>query len=180
MIAYTICFVRRGDQVLLLNRERSSWMGCWNGVGGKLEQGETARDSMIRELREETGIASCALHFKGLVTWLVDGGGYGGMYAYLAEVADDYALSTPMKTEEGILDWKERAWILHPNNAGLAANIPVCLDAVLDDPGCYDHHVVYERGILQAHHAAPIDPAMEYDERTRALYFERTRGQNVR
>ncbi|MDT2194339.1 NUDIX domain-containing protein [Paenibacillus larvae] len=40
MITYNICFIRRGDQILLLNRQKSSWMGAWNGIGGKIEQGK--------------------------------------------------------------------------------------------------------------------------------------------
>lgn len=32
-LKYTICFIKRGDEILLLNREKSSWMGSWNGVG---------------------------------------------------------------------------------------------------------------------------------------------------
>src|SRR5262245_56841406 len=127
MIAYRICFVRRGSRILMLNRERASWMGCWNGVGGKLETGETPRASMMRELGEETGIGQCDLRFKGLVTWLIDGSTFGGMYAYLAEADENCIYETPVITAEGILDWKETSWLLHPSNQGVAANVKVCL-----------------------------------------------------
>lgn len=74
MIAYNIGFVCRRDEVLLLNREFPGWMGCWNGIGGKLESGEALRNSMVREIREEAFLESgqYELQFKGLVTW---GGG---------------------------------------------------------------------------------------------------------
>ncbi|QHT60802.1 8-oxo-dGTP diphosphatase [Paenibacillus lycopersici] len=171
MIAYTICFIRRGSQILMLNRERASWMGCWNGIGGKLEPGETPRASMLRELREETGMKTDALRFKGLVTWRIDGAKYGGMYAYMAEADESRAYDTPVKTEEGILDWKETAWLLDPANMGIAANVKACLASILDDPACYDHRCIYEQGKLQAHHAVPIDASLEVDEPARSSYL---------
>lgn len=49
-LKYNICFIKQGDRILLLNREKPSWMGCWNGVGGKLEPEESPTQSMIREI----------------------------------------------------------------------------------------------------------------------------------
>lgn len=106
MLKYNICFIKRGQEVLLLNREYPSWMGCWNGIGGKLELQETPRESMIREIEEETNIRDYVLHFKGMVTWTSDGSNFGGMYAYVAEVLESFTYPTPIKTVEGILDWK--------------------------------------------------------------------------
>ncbi|MCK5130449.1 MAG: NUDIX domain-containing protein, partial [Clostridiales bacterium] len=45
---YTICFIKRNDEILLLNRENDSWMGCWNGVGGRLEDGESPTECILR------------------------------------------------------------------------------------------------------------------------------------
>lgn len=94
MLKYNICFIKRGEEILLLNREKASWMGCWNGIGGKLDPLETPRAAMIRELEEETGIQAYSLHFKGLVTWKGDDFDYGGMYAYIAEVPHEIERST--------------------------------------------------------------------------------------
>jgi len=41
LVEFTICFLKKGDQILLLNRDFSEWMGAWNGVGGKIERNET-------------------------------------------------------------------------------------------------------------------------------------------
>jgi len=44
--------------VLIAQRPAGKWQaGRWEFPGGKIEPGETARDAMTRELREELGIA---------------------------------------------------------------------------------------------------------------------------
>ncbi|MBD0383024.1 8-oxo-dGTP diphosphatase [Paenibacillus sp. WST5] len=145
MIKYNLCLMKRGNQILLLNREKPSWMGCWNGIGGKVEPGERPRAAMIREIAEETDISDYRLRFRGLVTWMVDGTDFGGMYLYAAEVPTDYEYSTPIRMDEGILDWKPIDWIMHPHNMGIATNIPRCLEYVLKEDVCYDHHCIYVR-----------------------------------
>jgi 8-oxo-dGTP diphosphatase len=44
------------DMVVLLKKEKPDWQkGRFNGVGGKVEPGETAHDAMVREFEEEAG-----------------------------------------------------------------------------------------------------------------------------
>ncbi|XEC96561.1 NUDIX domain-containing protein [Paenibacillus tarimensis] len=171
MIKYNICFIKRGHEILLLNREYPSWMGCWNGIGGKVEQGETPRDSMIREIEEETNMKEYTLSFKGIITWSVDGSHVGGMYTYMAEVPETLTYATPIKTDEGILDWKTMGWVLHEQNRGIAANIPESIETILHDPDCYDHLCVYENGLLKNQTSRKIDPLFEHDEALRDAYL---------
>lgn len=43
--------------VVLIRKQRPTWMqGFLNGVGGKIEAGETPLEAMQREFREETGL----------------------------------------------------------------------------------------------------------------------------
>ncbi|MCZ8514528.1 8-oxo-dGTP diphosphatase [Paenibacillus filicis] len=165
MLKYTICFIKRGDELLLLNRERAPWMGIWNGVGGKLEPGETPDRSILREIREETGIELASVRFKGLVTWLTDGSRYGGMYTYLGEVAPSFPYPTPRPTEEGLLDWKAIDWILHPSNQGVAANIPLFLPLLLNDSRCYDHFCTFTGNRITQFVSNEINPEAEHDEK---------------
>ena len=51
-LKYTLCFIRRGDEILMLNREKPSWMGMWNGVGGRMEANETPKECILREVWE--------------------------------------------------------------------------------------------------------------------------------
>lgn len=133
----------------------------WNGVGGKLELNESPRESIIREIEEETGLVLESVHFKGLVTWSVDGNRVGGMYTYMAELPLDYRYETPIKTDEGILDWKNIRWILNPDNKGVAYNIPRSIEKILFDYECYEHRCFYKNGELIHHESRVIDEAIE-------------------
>jgi 8-oxo-dGTP diphosphatase len=61
MIRYSAGFLFSKDykQVLLIKKEKPDWQrGLYNGVGGKVEPGETELNCMIREFEEETKLAS--------------------------------------------------------------------------------------------------------------------------
>lgn len=66
MYKYTICFIRKSDKILLLNRNKKPNMGMWNGVGGKIEENETPYEGIIRETFEETGIELSSVTYKGM------------------------------------------------------------------------------------------------------------------
>ena len=174
MLKYTLCLIKQGNKILLLNREKPAWMGCWNGVGGKIEKGENPRESALREILEETSIKPQRIAFKGLMTWSnQEGGGFGGLYLYMAEVCSDHVCNTPLKTREGILDWKEIDWILHPDNLGVSSNLPGALHQALQDEAAYDYHSIFSGIRMIEQKASPIDPAIEFDEEKRNLYLKK-------
>ena len=51
-------FVVRGGKVLLVKRNKKAGYGMWSLPGGHIEAGEAARDAVLRELAEETGITA--------------------------------------------------------------------------------------------------------------------------
>ncbi|MCM3732452.1 NUDIX domain-containing protein [Fictibacillus nanhaiensis] len=53
MQEYTVCFIQRKQQLLLLNRIKAPLMGLWNGVGGKIEPYESIKEGALREVFEE-------------------------------------------------------------------------------------------------------------------------------
>jgi 8-oxo-dGTP diphosphatase len=46
----------RDDQILLVRRSNPPMQGEWSIPGGLVETGETTREAIIREVREETGL----------------------------------------------------------------------------------------------------------------------------
>lgn len=112
MYRQTLCFIKKNDELLMLNREKTPTKGLWNGVGGKMEDRETPLECVIREVKEETGIDINMVEYKGTITWEVDNSYSGGLFVFLAEVSDTYLYNTPRKIEEGILDWKKISWTI--------------------------------------------------------------------
>jgi 8-oxo-dGTP diphosphatase len=56
---YVLGFVfnEEGDRVLLIHKQRPDYQqGKWNGLGGKIEDGEIPKMAMMREFFEECGI----------------------------------------------------------------------------------------------------------------------------
>lgn len=51
-----LCFIRRGDQVVLIHKKTGLGKGKINGPGGRIEEGETAAQAAIRECEEEIGL----------------------------------------------------------------------------------------------------------------------------
>lgn len=150
MIAYTLGFVIRGDEILMLNREKSPWKGAWNGVGGKIQSDESPLECIRRELFEETGIEANADAFedKGLLTWTDFEAIGNGLRIFFVHVEHDVSLPTPMKTKEGILDWKKIGWIVDLKNEGVAKNIPLFLPELLAKPEKKHIHCLFEHGRL--------------------------------
>lgn len=57
MITVAAAIIRRGDYILLTRRKPDAHLpNLWEFPGGKVEPGESLRDALQRELREELGI----------------------------------------------------------------------------------------------------------------------------
>lgn len=174
MLTYTLCFIKQESRLLLLNREFGPWMGCWNGIGGKIEKGEHPRASALREIKEEASIEHVGVAFKGILTWSTkEGAEFGGLYLYDAELPADVPYITPVLTDEGILDWKEIGWIMHEANMGVAANLPYLLTHMLHPKSCSHIHGFFDGNRLVSQHSSAVDPAIEQDERLRNEYLHR-------
>ncbi|MDW7712496.1 MAG: (deoxy)nucleoside triphosphate pyrophosphohydrolase [Deferrisomatales bacterium] len=59
MVRVTAAVIDRGGQILIAKRRQDARLGgLWEFPGGKIEDGEDARDCLARELHEELGIAA--------------------------------------------------------------------------------------------------------------------------
>ncbi len=52
----TLVYLRKEKEVCLALKKRGFGIGKWNGYGGKIENGETAEASAVREVYEESGV----------------------------------------------------------------------------------------------------------------------------
>ncbi len=70
----TLCYVidKPQNKTLMLHRvkkENDYHEGKWNGLGGKLELGESPEDCVIREIKEEAGLLIKNPHMHGFITF---------------------------------------------------------------------------------------------------------------
>ena len=80
----TLCYIEKDDSYLMLHRvkkENDMNKDKWIGVGGKLEDGESPHECIIREIREETGLTVENPKYRGFVTFVSEK--YGSEYMHL-------------------------------------------------------------------------------------------------
>lgn len=68
----TLCYVRNEGKTLMVHRIKKAndmHQGKWNGLGGKLDPGETPEECARREIEEESGLRVTDLDYKGLITF---------------------------------------------------------------------------------------------------------------
>ena len=110
MINTTLCYITRGNDVLMLHRTKKQNdinKDKWIGIGGKFEPEESPDECLLRETYEETGLTLTSWRCRGIVTFLSEGN--TGEYMYLF-TADEFTGS--LKTcDEGELQWISRDFL---------------------------------------------------------------------
>ncbi|MEK5498828.1 8-oxo-dGTP diphosphatase [Bacillus sp. FSL M8-0077] len=101
----TNCVLHHDDQVLLLQKPRRGW---WVAPGGKMESGESVKDSVVREFREETGIYILNPQLKGVFTFIIkEGDQIVQEWMMFTFMADSFTGKNVSESEEGILKWHD-------------------------------------------------------------------------
>lgn len=70
-----LCMIKDGDKYLLQNRVKKDWQG-YTFPGGHVEPGESIVQSVIREIKEETGLILKDPHLVGVKQFWVESGRY--------------------------------------------------------------------------------------------------------
>lgn len=106
----TLCYILRGDEVLMLHRVKKQNdinKDKWIGIGGKFEFEESPDECLLREAKEETGLTLTSWRCRGIVTFLNEGG--EGEYMYLF-TADGFQ-GELIECDEGNLEWVSREFL---------------------------------------------------------------------
>lgn len=75
MTMTTLCYIEKDDAYLMLHRikkEKDINKDKWIGIGGHFETNESPEDCLLREVKEETGLALTSYRFRGILTFLCD------------------------------------------------------------------------------------------------------------
>ena len=106
----TLCYITRGNEVLMLHRTKKKNdinKDKWIGIGGKFEGEESPDECLLREAREETGLTLTAWRCRGVVTFLNDRCEGEFMYLFTAD-----GFQGELKTcDEGDLEWVSREFL---------------------------------------------------------------------
>lgn len=103
----TLCYIQHNNKTLMLYRnkkENDYHEGKWNGLGGKLEPGETPEECAIREVYEESGLIIKNPQMKGIITFpMFDGKDDWYVFLFLFNGFEGKLIDSP----EGTLKWIE-------------------------------------------------------------------------
>lgn len=105
----TLIFTPSGEEVLLVRRNLPPFAKCWNGIGGKLQPGETALAATIRECQEETGFT--LPHPRLLATYLYPESAITRCHEL--HITYDFVEKFPVQdNREGHYEWKPTSFIM--------------------------------------------------------------------
>ncbi len=114
VILTNMCMIRDGSKVLV-EEKVGPYAGGITFPGGHVEAGEPIVDSVIREMREETGLTIREPRLCGVKDWINED---GSRYMVFLFRADRFS-GTPASSEEGRVFWMEigdvlkSGWIWH-------------------------------------------------------------------
>lgn len=73
MMLSTVCYIEKEGKYLMLHRTKKKNdinEGKWLGIGGKFKDKESPEDCIIREVKEETGLALNSVKLRGILTFI--------------------------------------------------------------------------------------------------------------
>lgn len=145
-IASTLAYILSPDKkrVLLVHRtfkESDDNLGKYNGIGGKVERGESVSEGIKREIREETGLEVSSMSLRGTIIWTDFGPKKEDWLAFIF-IVDGFE-GTPFElNDEGTLSWVDIDKLEElPMWKGDRLFLPLIFD---NDPRQFHGHMRYD------------------------------------
>ena len=114
-ILATLCYVKKDGRTLMIHRTKKlndEHKGKWNGLGGKLEAGETPEECVIREMKEESGLDIKKPSLRGIITFPEFANGRDWyVFVFIVTEFEGELIDSP----EGDLEWIDDEKILELN-----------------------------------------------------------------
>lgn len=108
----TLCYIEKDGCYLMMHRvskKQDPNAGKWIGVGGHFQEGESPEECLLREVKEETGLALTSWRFRGIVTFVSDEWGCEYMHLFTADGFEGELPEARMAAcPEGELKWVEK------------------------------------------------------------------------
>lgn len=149
VVPRTLCFITRGDEVLLLRGAPTKriWPNKYNGVGGHVEPDEDVQSAALREIREETGLEVHDLQLRGVINIPVDTDANTGILVFVFTAT---AITRDVQSsDEGTLEWIPRDRL---PGLELVEDLPTLLPRVLamgtNEPLFFAHYSYDEQDRL--------------------------------
>jgi 8-oxo-dGTP diphosphatase len=111
----TLCYLRRNNQTLMMHRVKKKndvHQDKWNGLGGKLNPGESPEECVTREIEEESGFHIKNPLLKGVLTFPEFSSGED-WYVFVF-LATDFT-GNMIDSAEGNLEWIDNDQLLNLN-----------------------------------------------------------------
>jgi len=135
-----LCLIRKGDEYLLQDRVKKDWRG-FTLPGGHVEPGESIVDAVVREMKEETGLAVENPKLCGVKQFPISGeSGENGRYLVFLFVADRFS-GEVSSSEEGAMHWVRKEDLPKVN---LVSDFKELLEVMLDENLSEFQYVVEE------------------------------------
>ena len=100
----TLLHIIKDGKILLAEKKRGFGVGLFNGVGGKLEPGETVEQAMIRETQEEINVTPINYKKVAVINFDMFHKGEPTLEEMHVYIANDF-IGTPDETEEMKPQW---------------------------------------------------------------------------
>lgn len=130
VVFMNMCMLYEGTKVLVIDRCKSDWQGI-TFPGGHVEKNESFVDSVVREIKEETGLSIQNPLLCGIVSWYNKEKDVRNL-VYLYKT--DSFSGTLVSSDEGKVWWEEIHNLLNLNlTSGMSEYLKVFLDNSLSE-----------------------------------------------